>query len=499
MSTIRRQSIISSALIYFGFIFGAINTYLFTKEGLFTPEQYGLTRAIIITANFFYGFASIGLASVIYKFHPYFRDNLKDEENDLLGLCLLIGFIGFILTALGGFIFEPLAVRKFSGKSPLLVRYYFWVFPFLFFYLFFSILEAYTWSLKKTILPNFLKEAGFRLSTTLLIVLFILGVVDFNLFIKLFSLLYAVSFIVLIIYLIAIGKFHIKLSPSRVTRKYWKKILTLMGFVYMGTVITTIAQTVDSFSIMSYVPEALAMLGVFDFAQYMSSIISVPQRSLVSVSISYLSDAWKNKDFDTIQRIYSRSSMNLLLVSLFIFFLIWLNYDRAITSLNLKEIFRAGKPVVLILGIKFIIDMGTGVNQQIIGTSTYWRFDFLCGVVLLALAIPLNVILVKEYGIVGAAWSNLIAFSIYNMIRLYFLWAKFKLMPFGKYTLYIILQGVASYLICYFLFRNIDGWAGMIVTSLTFIILFASTAIYFKLTPDVLPVWETIKKKLRLK
>src|SRR5580765_2822124 len=117
MSTICKQSIISSVLIYIGFIFGAINTYLFTKQGIFTPEQYGLTRAIIITANFFYGFSSFGLLAVIYKFFPYYRDNLKDEENDLLGICLLTGLIGFILTILAGFVFEPLVIRKFSAKS----------------------------------------------------------------------------------------------------------------------------------------------------------------------------------------------------------------------------------------------------------------------------------------------------------------------------------------------------------------------------------------------
>ena len=64
MSTIRRQAIISSLLIYVGFAFGALNTYLFTKDGLFTPEQYGLTRAFIVIGQFFYGFAGFGLASV---------------------------------------------------------------------------------------------------------------------------------------------------------------------------------------------------------------------------------------------------------------------------------------------------------------------------------------------------------------------------------------------------------------------------------------------------
>ena len=71
MSTIRRQSIISTLLIYAGFFFGAINTYLFTQQELFdasfTLEQYGLTRAIIVTGNFLYGFASFGLAAILTR------------------------------------------------------------------------------------------------------------------------------------------------------------------------------------------------------------------------------------------------------------------------------------------------------------------------------------------------------------------------------------------------------------------------------------------------
>ena len=498
MSTIRRQSIISSVLIYIGFVFGAINTYLFTRQGIFTPEQYGLTRAIIITANFFYGFSSFGLLSVIYKFFPYYRDNLKDEDNDLLGICLLTGLIGFILTTLAGFVFEPLVIRKFSAKSPMLVRYYFWVFPFLFFYLFFSLLEAYAWSLKKTILSNFLKEAGFRLSTTLLIILFVVGIINFDLFIKLFSFLYAISFLVLLGYLVSIKKFHVTLNRSRVTRRFGRKMITLASFVYVGNAIVIAAQSVDSFSIMSFVPEGLKMLGVFDLSTYICSIISVPQRSVVSISIGYLSDAWKNKDMKSIQRIYVRSSLNLLMISLFIFFLIWLNYERAVTTLQLNPIYLAGKWVVFFLGIKYIIDMGTGVNSQIIATSTFWRFEFFCGILLLSLAVPLNIILVKRFGIVGAAYSNVIAFSIYNIIRLLFLWIKFNLMPFNKNTFFILLHAAVCYLVCYYLFRNMQGWSGIIYSSLVFVLLYGISALYFKFSPDIQPVWQTIRKRLRI-
>lgn len=503
MSVIRKQSIISTLLIYAGFVFGAINTYLFTQHGAldssFTLEQYGLTRVFIVTGHFLYGFASFGLAAVIYKFYPYYKGNLKDHENDLLTICLVLALVGFVLTTIAGVIFEPLIVRKFSAKSPLLVQYYYWVFPFLFFYLFFSILEAYAWSLKKTILPHFLKETGFRISTTLLIVLFLAGGLNFPLFIKLFSLLYALSFFALLWYLVRIKKFHITKQISRVTKKFWKKMGMLMAYVYGGLIINVTAFSIDSYTIASYVEDALTYLAVYDFSTYVCSLIQVPQRSIIAISIPFLSQAWKDKDFPTLQKIYSRSSLNLLMISLFIFLLIWLNYDEAIEVFRLNPLLKAGKMVVLLWSLKYIIDMGTGVNSQIIGTSVFWKFEFLSGVVLMLLVIPLNIILVKRFGIEGAAWSGLIAFTIYNIIRLVFLWVKFKMQPFSIGTFYVLVHALFCYAVCYLLFMNMHDFGGMVLRSTTFVILFAVSAYYFKISPDIEPVLSAVKKKLGMR
>ncbi len=496
MSIIRRQTIISSALIYIGFAFGAFNTYLFTKEGIFTPEQYGLTRAIIVIAQFFYGFAGFGVLSVIYKFHPYYKDNLPDKKNDLLTLSLITALIGFVIMLIGAFIFEPLVVKKFIAKSPLIIRYYYWIFPFTFFLLFFSILEAYAGSLQKTILPNFLKEAGFRISTTILIAVFILTGKSFDLFIKLFSFTYAISFFALLYYIIRIKKLNIVFEISRVTRKFKKKILTLMGFVYGGTMVNTLSQSVDLFAIASY--RGLNFAAVFDFSSYVANILQVPQRSLVSITIPVLSRAWKDKDFETIKRIYSRSSLNLLIITFFLFALIWMNYDDAIKVLQLNSIYEQGKWVVFFLALRNVVEMGTGVNGQIISTSTHWRFDFTSGVILLLLAVPLNIYLVKNYGIIGSAWANLAAYTVYNIVRLGFLWKKFRMQPFSINTVWVIIHAIICYLICYSLFKNMTGIFAIISRSAFFVISFSLTAIYFKLSPDLMPVWITIKKKLRL-
>ncbi len=498
MSSIRRQSIISSLLIYIGFAFGALNTYLFIKDGLFTPDQYGLTRAFIVIGQFFYGFAGFGLTSIFYKFYPYYKDNITSQKkNDLLTITLVVAFGGFLMTLGGGLLFENVVVQKFRAKSPLIVTYYYWIFPFTFFLLFFSLLEAYAWSIGKAILPNFLKEAGFRMSTTLLIIVFILTGKNFDLFIKLFSLLYAFSFVALLVYLVRLDEFHIVTEISRVTKKFWKKMLTLVAYVYGGSLVNIGASSVDFLAIASI--KGLQYGAVFDFSSYLANVIQVPQRSLISTTIPVLSRAWKAKDMAMIDRIYKRSSLNLLFVSLFIFSIIWINYDNAIDVLDANPLFYEGKWVVFFLALKNIIDMGTGVNGQIIATSTFWRFDFFSGIVLLLLAVPLNIYLVRNYGIIGSAWSNLIAYVCYNTIRIAFLKRRFNLQPFTVHTAWVLLHGLGCFTLTYLLFRGLDGWTGMVLRTVFFVAVSAGAAWYFKVTPDIIPVMDTLAKKLRLR
>ena len=56
MSTIRRQSIVSSLVIYIGFAVGLLNIYLFTKQGIFTDTQFGLYNAFIAIATMMMAF-----------------------------------------------------------------------------------------------------------------------------------------------------------------------------------------------------------------------------------------------------------------------------------------------------------------------------------------------------------------------------------------------------------------------------------------------------------
>src|ERR1700678_3338239 len=109
MSTIRRQSIISSGVVYIGFALGAVNALLFARW--LTPDQNGLVIGMFVSiGNIMYPIATIGMPSFINKFYPYYKENLPAEKNDMMGLALLLTAGAFLLVIVAGLVFKPLVI-----------------------------------------------------------------------------------------------------------------------------------------------------------------------------------------------------------------------------------------------------------------------------------------------------------------------------------------------------------------------------------------------------
>jgi len=243
----------------------------------------------------------------------------------------------------------------------------------------------------------------------------------------------------------------------------------------------------------------LSKVGIFGLASYMVSVIQAPFRSLVAITIPILSRAWKDKNLLEIERIYKRTSTNMLIFSLFLFFCIWLNFEPTIRYLNINPEYLEGKWVFFLLGMVAIIETGTGVNSQIIGTSSYWRFELWTSLLLTSILIPLSYLLTTKYGIVGPAVANLISFTCYNTIRYVFLLKRFGLQPFSSKTLEIILISVISYYFSYFVFNQLEGLFGIIVRTSIFALIYLPLVYFRKISPDIQPVIENVLIRLRIR
>ena len=494
MHTLRKQTILSSIFIISGFLFGAINIYFYTKTGIFTKGQVGLTKIFFDFAQLVIAFSALGFFGVMYKFFPYYNDNLPKQKNELLTLTFIISLIGFFIFCVAGYFIKPYFVSKFIERSPLVVDYYPYLFVFGFGMLLFSILESYSWVKHQSIVSNFLKESVLRFITLLLIILFFFKLYSFNTFITLFSIQFFILFFILYLYYKKKKDIYLYFELSRVTKKFWKKMLSMQALIYSGTIIIALTSVVDSFVIAKLLGQSY--VGDFVLAQYGANLVGVPQKAIMGGSIGILAKAWKDKNFPEINRIYSRSCINLSLMALFLFGNIWLNVVPLIDVLHIPETWKIGLSTMFFICIARVIDASTGLNSFIIATSTFWKFDFISGMILLAIRIPATWFLIVKFGLLGSAFADILAISIYNFIRFQFLRKKFNMQPFNYKNILAILLGVACYFIAFILCKNITGFVGLIVRATLFSGSFIIGIFVLNLTPDAKQLWDKWVRKI---
>ena len=252
MSNIRRQSIISSLVIYIGFAVGLLNTYFFTKEG-FLHNQYGLTGIFIAIATMMMAFANLAMPSYIFKFYHYYNDHLPPRKNDMLTWALMVSIIGFVLVIIAGLVFKDLVIRKFGEHSPLVVKILlldisngFWP------HNLYRIGSIYMESWQICTDKFFKRSTMAVYLPPILLLLLIAGIIkDFNLFIKLYAFTYPGIAVILFLYLVFTKKIHFTFKISKVSRRYFKKIRSFCLFVYAGAIIFTLSQVFDSIVIAS--------------------------------------------------------------------------------------------------------------------------------------------------------------------------------------------------------------------------------------------------------
>jgi hypothetical protein len=62
----------------------------------------------------------------------------------------------------------------------------------------------------------------------------------------------------------------------------------------------------------------------------------------------------------------------------------------------------------------------------------------------------------------------------------------------------VLLLAATAYFISYLLFQHIHGFAAMSLRSLVFLLIYSGGTFLLKLSPDLIPVWNTLKKKLAI-
>lgn len=434
MGIVIRQSIKTTVISYAGFAIGYLNT-LFLFPLVLSKEQIGLVRLLISVSFLFATFASLGAGNIPTRFFPYFKDKSK-HHNGILGFILSIGMIGFFLFVVIFFLLKDLIFSIYSKNSPMLLEYFYYFIPFTLIVVLTTIFESYLIVQQKPIVPAFIRELLMRLFITLGLTAIYFGFFTFNTFANSVVVFYAIGLLIMILYIKREKILFLKSSAQVLKSLYFKEMIKYAMYIIFGSASATIIANIDSLMLSAY--SGLGSAGIYTIAFFIAAVIEIPKRSISQVVIPIVSQANKDGDLLKLKEVYQKTSLNQLIVGGLLFLGIWCNIDNIFRLIPNGEIYSPGKWVVFYIGLSKLFDMATGVNQEIVGTSKYYKIDLVFYIFLAAAAVITNLIFIPKYGITGAALASAISIFLFNTLRFLFLLSFMKIQPFSIGTIKVL-------------------------------------------------------------
>ena len=441
MGIVIKQSIRGTIVNYVGIAIGFLTTF-FVLTAYLTQEEIGLTRVLVDAAVLFSSFAQLGTSSSIIRFFPFFKDEEK-KHHGFFFWTLVVPLVGFLVFLIVAKLLQNTIIHTFSKNSELFVTYYKFVFPLALFMLYQTVFEANSNVLMRIVVPKFVREVGIRVC--LLIAYLLYGywkIINLDGLVIAFCITYFIAAVVDFLYLLSLGRISFKPDFTIFTKPLLKDIVFYTSFLLLNAITVTVMPMLNTFFLSAGM--GLAFTGIYAIANYIATVVEVPNRSLNAIVQPEISESIKNKDIAHAEKLCKSVSLHLMLSSALIFFFIWINLDALFMLLPNGAEYEAGKSVVIILGIAKIIGSTLFVSSSVLNYSKYYYWSLIFTLFLTSSAILLNIFLIPRMGMDGAAMSQLISYTLFYLFLLILVKSKIGINIFSlaHIKIVIILSGL---------------------------------------------------------
>jgi len=215
------------------------------------------------------------------------------------------------------------------------------------------------------------------------------------------------------------------------TRPRIKSMAEYAAYAFLGSVTAMTLGNIDMLMVGGMTN--LAETAVYAVSLYLATMIKIPAKALMKISQPLIAEAQYKKDLNTISEIYTKSSINQMLVGGIIFIIIGVNLGHVYQFL--PEEYHAGVYVFLFIGLAKMIDMTAGLNAAIIRTSSWYRFDLYATLLLVVLTVVTNLIFIPIFGITGAAMATALSVLVHNVVYVIYVLVRMGIHPFTKKNL----------------------------------------------------------------
>lgn len=485
MGIIQRQGIKNSIISYLGVAIGAFSIlFIYTRDE--AKDIYGYSIFLTSMADFLIPFASLGVTTLVVKFFPKFQDDNKGDRGFLM---LLLGLysMSFCLFLLLLYVFRDtffsLLTSLYIDPNMILESNIHIVLPITFLSGLILILMHHCSNHMRIVVPEIIRSLGYKIWLPLIVVAFVSANMDREMFSQALVLFFLVATILLFIYAFLIGSVQISKPDPAIVSANKNEMASYAFFSGLNAIGTQLAFKIDAIMIsllLDYKSTALYFILLF-----MASVIEKPTSAIIKIASPIISKSWENNDKAEIDVIYKKSSINLLIIGIPVFLMIWFGLrDLDVISAGSKNFFD-GRYIFLLLGLAKLFDMGTSVNSQIIFYSAKYKYSLLFIIILGVSNVVLNYYFITTYGLIGAAMATFVALVFFNLMKLIFIKASFDLQPFTTATLKLMLLALPVVLTLYLIPSMSNPFLNIIKNGILVVILYCPLIFISKVSPDI--------------
>ena len=475
MGIVVRQSFLNLISIGVAFFIGAINT-LYLYPTFLGSKFQGLVIALLAISNLIQPFISFGTQHAVIRY--YSKYSKKNDKDGLLTLSILMPIV-IVLLFVPLFLVYYDDIRQYLFQSDQSLSRYTYVILFIaistsFFEVFYSWLRVKL----KSVFGNFLKELYPRLLIAFLLIFYSIGLLNFESFVMFLIYGYYFRLLIVIVYSFYVNKPKLNLNFKNDFNEIFKYCL----LIFLSGAASSIILDIDKSMLSSIL--TVENVAYYSVAVFIAAVIEIPGRAMFQILSPVVASAINKNQMKKLEDLLKKSSTNLVLVASLFFLLINLNIDDFYNMLN-QDGYSIGIPIVIIVSFGKLYSMSIGCINNIISNSKYYYYTFWFSLFSSVLAVILNIYLITEFGIIGAAYATLIVLAIMNSLKIYLVKIKFNIHPYSRDTIKIIILSVLTYFIFSNLQLGFQPVINIIVKSSLVLILYTLSAYIFKLSDDV--------------
>lgn len=434
---IARQSLWASLVNYTGSLIGLFTTfYLFPL--VYSQTENGVIGLFIEMGALLAGVAQMGTGYSIWKFFPHFKNHEK-KHNGAGFWIVIIPFFGFVITALALLFFKDSIMLYFGRNSKDFEPYYYWLLPFIFFFVFNNVFEIFSASIGKIIFASFLRENVVRVFLGLIGYLYYIKFLHFDQSVHLVPVVYGVVAVLNLTYILKntnlsfIPDLHFVRNQENLTSEFSK----YTGYLFLTYLANLFVQRIDFVMISSM--KGFSDTGIYRIAVNMAVLIEIPTRSILQISNPKLAEAIHHNNHDEVARLYQKTSLNQFILGCLALLLIWINIDVFFQLMPNGEKYAVGKFAVLFLGIGKLLILIQGNSSAMLTFSKKYYWSLIVNICAVFLGILLNNYAIPKFGLEGAAIATACTWGISGLIVALLILKIYKMNPLTWNIFWVII------------------------------------------------------------